>query len=86
MMRFAKPSPVSLFAACAVMLLPLSAGAASQCKGMALDQCAGANECRWVDAYVRKDGREVSGYCRSAPAQRPELGGGPGAVKTKAVD
>ena len=57
--------PVSLLAVSLALLLPVSAIAASQCKGMAQTDCAGTEQCRWVDSYVRKDGREVNGYCRT---------------------
>ena len=39
------------------------------CKGMEQASCTASDSCRWVDAYKRSDGREVSGYCRKLPAK-----------------
>lgn len=73
MLRFANIIPVSLAAASlTVAIMSSSALAASQCKGMAEAQCDGAASCRWVDGYVRKDGREVNGYCRTVRGAGPE--------------
>ena len=44
--------------------------AASQCKGLAQEACSADPACAWVNAYVRKDGREVKAYCRNAPAKK----------------
>lgn len=38
-----------------------------QCKGMENAQCASSEDCSWVQAYERKDGRTVSAFCRSKP-------------------
>jgi hypothetical protein len=64
MKRFANTIPPYLLGTCLAALLPMSAMAASQCKGLTQTDCSGAEQCRWVDSYVRKDGREVDGYCR----------------------
>ena len=87
MIPFAKFLPASLLGACcsmALLLAPVSAMAASQCKGLAQQQCAGVASCLWVDGYKRSDGREVSGYCR---AQRGAKAGKPSqALRTSKVD
>ena len=45
------------------------------CKGMAENDCAASNACRWVDSYKRKDGRDVQGYCRNAPRNMKDISG-----------
>jgi len=45
------------------------------CKGMAENDCAASNACRWVDSYKRKDGRGVQGYCRNAPRNMKDISG-----------
>jgi hypothetical protein len=57
--------------AVSVVTLSLTANAASPCKGLAESMCASEQSCRWVGAYTRKDGREVSGYCRLGRAAKP---------------
>ena len=42
----------------------------SQCKGLANGDCASNNACSWVEGYERKDGREVSAFCRSKPKSK----------------
>lgn len=49
--------------ACLLLGAPL-AGAASQCKGMPENACAGDSACTWVASYTRKDGRTVNGHCK----------------------
>lgn len=46
-----------------------SALADSACKGLEKRQCEGKGGCTWVDAYTRKDGVKVDGYCRSVGNQ-----------------
>ncbi len=46
-----------------------SALADSACKGLEKRQCEGKGDCTWVDAYTRKDGVKVDGYCRSVGNQ-----------------
>lgn len=61
--------PITRLAIAAI--LPLAATTAlaeSACKGLAESACQGAQACTWVKGYTRKDGREVTPYCR---AQRP---------------
>jgi len=45
------------------------------CKGMAENDCAASNACRWVDSFKRKDGRDVQGYCRNAPRNMKDISG-----------
>jgi len=45
------------------------------CKGMAENDCAASNACRWVDSYKRKDDRDVQGYCRNAPRNMKDISG-----------
>ena len=45
------------------------------CKGMAENDCAASNACRWVDSYKRKDGRDVQGYCRNALRNMKDISG-----------
>ena len=49
--------------ACLLLSAPL-VGAASHCKGMPENTCAGDNACTWVASYTRKDGRTVKGHCK----------------------
>ncbi|MES9960527.1 MAG: hypothetical protein ABW089_08840 [Sedimenticola sp.] len=45
---------------------------AAECKGLSSEQCAADAACAWVDGYIRKDGRTVSGYCRTKPKMKAE--------------
>ncbi|MES9957979.1 MAG: hypothetical protein ABW086_13075 [Sedimenticola sp.] len=45
---------------------------AAECKGLSSKQCAADAACAWVDGYQRKDGRTVSGYCRTKPKMKAE--------------
>ncbi|MFP4063670.1 MAG: hypothetical protein ACLFQ1_07195 [Halochromatium sp.] len=38
---------------------------AVECKGMEKLDCERQDDCTWVGSYQRKDGIQVSGYCRS---------------------
>ncbi|MGV6825653.1 MAG: hypothetical protein ACWA5Q_01640 [bacterium] len=40
------------------------------CRGLVENQCANDQQCRWVNAYKRSDGRQVNGYCRSLPDRK----------------
>ena len=42
----------------------LPSHSASVCKGLSVDACGENASCGWVNSYTRKDGREVSGFCR----------------------
>jgi len=50
---------------CVLAVSATAVNAASECKGLAQTECEAKTECRWIDGYTRKDGKEVSGYCRS---------------------
>jgi hypothetical protein len=39
--------------------------AESACKGLEQGACEKAADCIWVGGYEKKDGKQVSGYCRS---------------------
>jgi len=39
---------------------------ASECKGLENESCIANNACGWVEAYTRKDGREVNAFCRTS--------------------
>ena len=83
-MQFIKTFPACFSLAVFVVLGPVTASAASACKGIEKDACAAKDECLWVDGYKRSDGREVSGYCR---AQRGAKAGRPSqALRTSKVD
>ncbi|RMG35041.1 MAG: hypothetical protein D6720_07885 [Gammaproteobacteria bacterium] len=43
---------------------------ASQCKTLSQEACGATPACAWVDGYTRKDGREVSAYCRKVPQRK----------------
>ena len=73
--------------ACAAFLLVSgSVGAASQCKGLSQSVCASDSSCRWVDSYVRKDGREVSAHCRLGRAGKKSASTEKAAQKLSAAD
>ena len=51
-----------------VALIAMSAGpvlAESACKGLQQSVCEGNGDCTWTNGYTRKDGKQVSGYCKS---------------------
>jgi hypothetical protein len=52
-------------AGCALAIGSGTALAESACKGLPQGACEKAADCIWVGAYERKDGKQVSGYCRS---------------------
>lgn len=39
--------------------------AASQCKGLDNAACNAEAACGWVEGYQRKDGKQVSAFCRT---------------------
>lgn len=57
-----------ILAGCALALGSGGALAGSACKGMAQDACEKAADCIWVGGYQKKDGKQVSGYCRAKAA------------------
>jgi hypothetical protein len=51
-----------------VALIAFSTGpvlAESACKGLEQGTCEGNGDCTWVNGYTRKDGKQVSGHCKS---------------------
>lgn len=46
-------------------MLPTASLAAAECKGMEKRACENAADCLWVEGYKRKDGKQVSSYCRT---------------------
>jgi hypothetical protein len=52
-------------AGCALALGSGAALAESACKGLEQNACGKAADCIWVGGYERKDGKQVSGYCRT---------------------
>jgi hypothetical protein len=52
-------------ASCALALGSGAALAESACKGLEQGACEKAADCIWVGGYEKKDGKQVSGYCRS---------------------
>lgn len=68
MLERRKPILLSTF----LLTLALGLGAASAqaaCKGSAQSACEKDPSCSWVKGYTRKDGVEVSPYCKSKPAE-----------------
>ena len=63
----------SLVIVSAILLSSVSVQAASQCKGLDNSACDANAACGWVDSYVRKDGREVSAFCRTSNKGKPKL-------------
>ncbi len=55
----------ALFLSTALLGLSPSLWAASSCKGLEQNDCKRKENCVWVNAYTRKDGVKVSGYCRA---------------------
>ena len=55
----------SLAIAASLLLASGTANAASQCKGLENSACSQNTSCGWVQGYERKDGRKVSGFCRT---------------------
>ena len=49
-----------------VVFLSMPVHAASQCKGLDNSACDSNLACGWVNGYTRKDGREVSAFCRTS--------------------
>jgi hypothetical protein len=46
------------------------AEAKSACSPLDQPTCSTDQSCRWIAPYKRTDGKEVKGYCRSAPAAK----------------
>jgi hypothetical protein len=78
-MLSAQQSITSITAGLLVVTLGASiARADSACRGLVADRCGSQSGCLWVKGYTRKDGKAVSGYCRTK-------GGKPKAVSEKDV-
>ena len=50
---------------CALALGSTAAVAESACQGLEQGACEKKADCSWVGGYEKKDGKQVSGYCRS---------------------
>ena len=70
----------------AICLSINTAGAASHCKGLSESVCSTDTSCRWVAAYTRKDGREVSSHCRLGKKAQQSLIPDADGKKVSAVD
>jgi hypothetical protein len=58
--------------------------AVSACQGLAQAACvAKASDCRWIAATKRKDGKQVSAYCRSVPKAKAKTAAKKTATTTK---
>ena len=66
-MNHFKRSAISFMGAILLVAGQNLAHAASECRGLEQPVCSGNAQCRWIAAYTRSDGREVSGYCRMLP-------------------
>jgi hypothetical protein len=65
---------ISFSLVCALSILPSAAVLAEQtCKGLSEQACNASPDCGWTQGYVRKDGREVTAYCRAKPTTRSAL-------------
>jgi len=60
------------------------ANAASSCKGLDHVTCDESSLCGWVKSYTRKDGREVSAFCRTSSKGKSKISEAEGNLK-KAV-
>ncbi len=54
----------AVLSACAALMAPASAGAASVCKGMEEAKCTASPGCRWIKAIVMKSGKPRKAHCR----------------------
>ena len=48
---------------------------ASECKGLDNESCTAKDVCGWVEAYTRKDDREVNAFCRKSTKGRVKISG-----------
>ena len=86
-MRQQRPRFVLISLTSAVMFGVLAtspARAEVECKGLEQAQCGGIAGCSWTNAYTRKDGKNVSGYCKRVAA-RGDATTGPAPQKAPAV-
>jgi hypothetical protein len=79
-------------AGCALAFGSGTALAESACKGLEQRACEKAADCIWVGGYEKKDGKQVSGYCRTkstggaAEPKASEATGSKAADKAKASE
>lgn len=67
-----KLSPlVFAFTSLAFAMLFQPAQAASSCKGLENTICGKQAHCSWTQSYIKKDGKKVKGYCRTARKHPP---------------
>ena len=59
--------------------------AASHCKGMDEQACAGDDSCTWVAGYTRKDGRTVSSHCKLKRGDRTSQAGSSSPVQVSGL-
>jgi acyl-coenzyme A thioesterase PaaI-like protein len=77
----------TLFAGVTITLAISSTGlAASQCKGLAEAACTTDDSCRWIGAYERSDGRQVSAHCRLARSAKQAAKAQPLEAKVSSAD
>lgn len=57
-------SLLAMLAMTVALTLVSQSAFAAECKGMEKSSCERQDACTWVDSYKRKDGVQVSGYCR----------------------
>ncbi|HYN76194.1 MAG TPA: hypothetical protein VES73_00175 [Lamprocystis sp. (in: g-proteobacteria)] len=72
----------------AAMFGVLTTGAARaevECKGLEQVQCGDMAGCSWTNAYTRKDGKSVAGYCKRVAARGDAAATGPVPQKMPAV-
>lgn len=82
-----RTSRITLLSTALVTLFATPAiSAPSVCKGLDEAACTAQAECRWMEAYTRKDGVQVSSHCRkgakkdAAPQAMPKTSPAPAAA------
>lgn len=68
----------------AAIMLSVPAQAASACKGLNDSACASAQSCSWINAYARKDGKKINGFCRTKSKSSTKKAAGKKAAAKKA--
>lgn len=61
---------LSILSLSVLLLSPVHA--ASACKGLSKSSCGSKSSCTWVDGYTRKDGKQVSAYCRTVSKKKSD--------------
>jgi len=56
-----------------IVLLSTVNTQASECKGLDDAACSTNSACGWVEAYTRKDGREVNAFCRTSTKGKTQI-------------